>query len=83
MPALRAFRRIVAEVTSDIAAIKSRDPAARDVSTLEILAAWPGLHALLAHRLAHALYGAGVPFAPEKDGQTFLAGMFDGNRSVR
>src|SRR3984885_12346501 len=64
MPGLRAFRRIVAEVASDIAAIKSRDPAARDVGTLEILAAWPGLHALLAHRLAHALYGAGVPFAP-------------------
>src|ERR1700733_7892972 len=64
MPGLRAFRRIVAEVASDIAAIKTRDPAARDVGTLEILAAWPGLHALLAHRLAHALYGAGVPFAP-------------------
>src|ERR1700734_2781755 len=64
MPGLRAFRRIVAEVTSDITAIKSRDPAARDVSTVEILAAWPGLQALLAHRLAHALYGGGVPFAP-------------------
>jgi len=64
MPGLRAFRRIVAEVASDIAAIKTRDPAARDVGTVEILAAWPGLHALLAHRLAHALYGAGVPFAP-------------------
>src|SRR5277367_1888640 len=64
MPGFRGFRGIVAEVASDITAIKSRDPAARDVSTLEILAAWPGLHALLAHRLAHALYGAGVPFAP-------------------
>jgi serine O-acetyltransferase len=64
MPGLRAFRRIVAEVASDIAAIKTRDPAARDVGTLEILAAWPGLHALLAHRLAHALYGAGTPLAP-------------------
>ena len=64
MPGLRACRRIVAEVASDIAAIKTRDPAARDVGTVEILAAWPGLHALLAHRLAHALYGAGVPFAP-------------------
>jgi serine O-acetyltransferase len=64
MPGLGAFKRIVAEVGSDIEAIKSRDPAARDVGTVEILAAWPGLHALLAHRLAHALYGAGVPFAP-------------------
>jgi serine O-acetyltransferase len=64
MPGLRACRRIVAEVASDIAAIKTRDPAARDVGTVEILAAWPGLHALLAHRLAHALYRAGVPFVP-------------------
>ena len=64
MSGLRAWKRIVAEVASDIAAIKTRDPAARDVGTLEILAAWPGLHALLAHRLAHALYGAGVPLAP-------------------
>src|ERR1700761_3865874 len=64
MPGLSAFRRILAELRSDIAAIKSRDPAARDVGTLEILAAWPGLHALLAHRVAHALYRAGVPYAP-------------------
>ncbi len=59
-----ALRRIVAEVRSDIAAIKSRDPAARDVGSLEILAAWPGLHALLAHRFAHTLYRAQVPLAP-------------------
>jgi hypothetical protein len=26
---------------------------------------------------------AGIPFAPEKDGQTFLGGMFDGSRGVR
>ena len=64
MRGLRAFRRILAEIGSDVAAIKTRDPAARDVGTLEILAAWPGVHALLAHRLAHALHGAGVPFAP-------------------
>jgi serine O-acetyltransferase len=64
MPGLQAFRRIVGEVASDVAAIKTRDPAARDVGTVEILAAWPGVHALLAYRLAHALHGAGVPFAP-------------------
>ena len=34
------------------------------MSSLEILAAWPGVHALLAHRVAHALYGARVPLAP-------------------
>src|SRR6202023_1398428 len=29
-----------------------------------ILATWPGIHALLAHRVAHALDGAGVPLLP-------------------
>jgi serine O-acetyltransferase len=31
---------------------------------VEILATWPGIHALLAHRIAHALHAAGVPLAP-------------------
>ncbi|MGA9858214.1 MAG: serine O-acetyltransferase EpsC [Solirubrobacteraceae bacterium] len=47
-----------------MAAAKSRDPAAQGVGSLEILAAWPGVQALLAHRVAHALYGAGVPVLP-------------------
>ncbi|HEY6526187.1 MAG TPA: serine O-acetyltransferase, partial [Solirubrobacteraceae bacterium] len=53
-----------AEIRRDVAAAKSRDPAARGVRSLEILAAWPGVHALLAHRVAHALYAARVPVAP-------------------
>ena len=56
--------RIVTEVRRDIAAARSRDPAARDVGPLEILVAWPGVHALLAHRAAHALHNAGVPLLP-------------------
>ncbi len=58
------FDRMVGEVRRDIAAARSRDPAARDVGPLEILAAWPGVHALLAHRFAHALHNAGVPLLP-------------------
>jgi serine O-acetyltransferase len=54
----------VAEVRRDVAAAHSRDPAAREVSSLEIVATWPGVHALLAYRLAHALHAAGVPFLP-------------------
>ena len=61
---LRVFRRILGEIRRDIAAARTRDPAARDVGPLEILATWPGVHALLAHRLAHALHEAGVPFLP-------------------
>ena len=56
--------RIVAEVRRDVGAARSRDPAARDVGPLEILVAWPGVHALLAHRVAHALRHAGVPLLP-------------------
>ncbi len=56
--------RTGAEIRRDVSAAKSRDPAARGVGSLEILAAWPGVHALLAHRVAHPLYGAGVPVLP-------------------
>jgi serine O-acetyltransferase len=64
MLGLGMMARTAAEVRRDVAAAQSRDPAARDVGSLEILAAWPGVHALLAHRFAHALYCAGVPLAP-------------------
>ena len=64
MPGLRLIARTAAEIRRDVKAAKSRDPAARDVGTIEILATWPGVHAVLAHRLAHALYGAGVPLLP-------------------
>jgi serine O-acetyltransferase len=56
--------RTVAEIRRDVAAAQTRDPAARKVGSLEILAVWPGVHALLAHRVAHALHDAGVPFLP-------------------
>ncbi len=64
MPGLRLIARAAAEIRRDVNAAKSRDPAARDVGTIEILATWPGVHAVLAHRLAHALYDAGVPLIP-------------------
>jgi serine O-acetyltransferase len=49
------LRRVARELKCDVAAAHDRDPAARGVSSLQILAAWPGVQALLAHRLAHAL----------------------------
>lgn len=45
-----------------IQVIKERDPAAR--STLEILLAYPGLHAILFHRVAHWLYRKGLVVIP-------------------
>jgi len=58
------FRQIANELRADIEAARDRDPAAQDVSAFEILAGWAGVQALLAHRVAHALRGAGVPLAP-------------------
>jgi serine O-acetyltransferase len=58
------FDRIVGEVRHDIEAARSRDPAARGVGRVEILATWPGVHAVLAHRAAHALHAADVPVLP-------------------
>jgi serine O-acetyltransferase len=58
------LRRLAGEIRRDVAAAHERDPAARGVSSLEILASWPGVHALLAHRVSHALRGAGVPLLP-------------------
>lgn len=56
--------RILEEIRADVCAARDRDPAAQGVSTFEILTTWAGVQALLAHRLAHALHEAGVPFLP-------------------
>ncbi|HEX4564109.1 MAG TPA: serine O-acetyltransferase [Solirubrobacteraceae bacterium] len=56
--------RVAKELRRDIVAARDRDPAARGVGQAEILATWPGIHALLAHRVAHALYVSGVPVLP-------------------
>ena len=64
MLGLGTLRRVAGELRRDVAAAHDRDPAARGVSSLEILAAWPGVQALLTHRVAHALIEHRVPLAP-------------------
>jgi serine O-acetyltransferase len=49
-------------IKEDIEAVRDRDPAAGN--TLEILLAYPGLHALWMHRLAHWLWEEKVPVIP-------------------
>jgi serine O-acetyltransferase len=61
---MNRWRRLVSEVRADVTAARDRDPAAQQVSSLEILLSWGGVQALLAHRLAHALREAGVPIVP-------------------
>ncbi|MBI2941377.1 MAG: serine O-acetyltransferase [Chloroflexi bacterium] len=49
-------------IRDDVQAIFERDPAARGL--IEVLLAYPGLHALLVHRVAHALHRCGIPVLP-------------------
>ena len=48
------FRRL----REDIACVFDRDPAARN--TWEVLTCYPGLHALILHRINHGLWGLGL-----------------------
>ncbi|UCV30177.1 serine O-acetyltransferase [Ferribacterium limneticum] len=49
-----------ATLKEDLACVFQRDPAAR--STLEVLTTYPGVHAILAHRLSHRLWQNGWRF---------------------
>jgi serine O-acetyltransferase len=58
------LRQVLKEVSSDVSSARERDPAARGIGTLEILTGWAGVQALLAHRVAHALWESDVPLIP-------------------
>ena len=64
MLGLGTLSRVVGEIRSDVAAARDRDPAARGASSIEILAGWAGVQAILAHRIAHVLHQSNVPLAP-------------------
>ena len=57
-------RRVLSEVSSDVEVARERDPATRGLTSFEILATSPGIHALLSHRVAHALQERSVPLLP-------------------
>lgn len=65
------FKRI----RQDIIAVKERDPAAKSV--LEVLLCYPGIHALLFHRLAHFFYRRGLVLLPRLISQfsRFITGI--------
>ena len=58
------LRRVAKEVSSDVTSARERDPAARGVGAFEILTGWAGVQAILAHRVAHALWESQLPVAP-------------------
>lgn len=62
-------------IKEHIETIFREDPAAKSV--LEIVLCYPGLHAVLAHRLAHKLYRMNVPLVPRVISQIsrFLTGI--------
>ena len=64
MLGLSTATRVLREVRADVAAARDRDPAARDAGTVEILATWSGVQAVLTHRVAHALHESGLPLLP-------------------
>ncbi len=51
-------------IRSEVEVARERDPATEGVSNATIVAGWPGVQAVLAHRLAHSLIESGVPFLP-------------------
>ena len=48
------------QINEDIAVALEKDPAARN--TLEVLFLYPGVHALIAYRVTHLLWGMGLKF---------------------
>jgi serine O-acetyltransferase len=54
--------RLVKRIAEDLHAVFERDPAA--TSRWEVLLAYSGFHALLAHRLAHWLWKKRIPIIP-------------------
>lgn len=52
--AKRGAKALFKSVREDVNAVRERDPAAR--SNLEVLLLYSGVHALIAHRIAHGLY---------------------------
>lgn len=56
------YRSVLSSLKADFQAIFKKDPAARN--WLEVVFCYPGLQALLIHRIAHGLWSMGLPFVP-------------------
>lgn len=59
---LNVIKRGISKVKEDIKVIYENDPAAKNL--LEVILCYPGLHALVAYRLAHRLYKWNIPLVP-------------------
>ena len=57
----RGAKKLTKSIREDVAAVRERDPAAR--SDAEVLLLYSGVHALIAHRVAHGLHKNGHYFS--------------------
>ncbi len=56
------LKKAIFHIKEDIKVIYEKDPAAKNI--FEVILCYPGLHALLVHRLSHKLYKMNLPFIP-------------------
>lgn len=56
------IKRGISKVKEDIQVIYDNDPAATNI--IEVILCYPGLHALIAYRLAHRIYKWNIPIIP-------------------
>lgn len=59
---MRLIKKIFSQIKEDIKTIYDKDPAAENI--LEVLFCYPGLHALILHRIAHKLNYWKIPLIP-------------------
>ncbi len=72
---VKTFRSARREIRETVETVKERDPAAR--STAEVLLLYSGVHAIMAHRVAHKLYQNGNYLSARAVSQTarFVTGI--------
>ncbi len=59
---MRLLKKVISQIKEDIKTIYEKDPAAENI--LEVLLCYPGLHALILHRIAHKLNYWKIPLIP-------------------
>jgi len=59
---MRLIKKVFSQIKEDIQTIYEKDPAAENI--LEVLFCYPGLHALVLHRIAHKLNYWKIPLIP-------------------
>ncbi len=59
---MRLIKKVFSQIKEDIQTIYEKDPAAENI--LEVLFCYPGLHALILHRIAHKLNYWKIPLIP-------------------